>query len=145
MADQITPHFRLSEFRLPAGAAAEYGFAETPYPPEWIEARLRPLCLALERIRDALGGRTITVLSGYRPPAYDAARRAAGHAGVAEHSQHGEGRAADIQMQGVTPRQVADTARRLHAASQIRIGGLGVYADFVHIDVREGRLVTWEG
>ena len=124
------------------------GFAAAPalYPEDWLFDRLLPLCRALEGIRGACGGRAVRVLSGYRPPAYDAARRAAGHTGVAEHSQHGEGRAADIQIGGVEPRQIYEAAQALYLRSQIRIGGLGLYRDFVHVDVRPGkRLVTWEG
>jgi len=143
----VTQHFGRHEFRLPAAKAAEYGFTETPYPDEWVSARLRPLCLALERLRDALGGRTVTVISGYRPPAYDEARRAAGHEGVSKHSQHGEGRAADIQVAGVAAAQVYETALRLALTSQIQIGGLGKYSDFTHVDVRPlrkgERLKTW--
>ncbi len=145
----ITQNFSRHEFSLPADKAKEYGFEETPYPDEWVTERLEPLCKALERIRDACGGRKITVISGYRPPGYDLARRAAGHTGVSEHSQHGEGRAADIRVAGVTARQVFNAALRLATTSQIQIGGLGLYVeeDFVHVDVRPlrrgERLKTW--
>lgn len=132
----ITKNFSRHEFRLTKDKAAEYGFEETAYPEEWVSERLRPLCLVLEVLRDKLGGRAITVISGYRPPGYDAARIAAGREGVSAHSQHGEGRAADIQVEGVSAAQVHQAALRLALSSQIQIGGLGEYSDFVHLDVR---------
>lgn len=148
---QITPHFRLREFGLPADKATEYGFAEAPYPAEWVEPRLRPLCLALERLRDACGGRAVAVISGYRPREYDLRRIAAGHRGVSPNSQHHQGLAADVRVAGLAAPQVYQIALRLHSTSQVELGGLGFYAsqDFVHVDLRQllqpGRLRTWDG
>lgn len=151
MADrQITPHFRPSEFDLSQDAAAAFGFEAAPYPEEWIEGRLRPLCLALERIRDACGGRVITLkeAGGYRPAAYDAERIRRGHTGVSPNSQHHQGLAADIMVAGLAPAQVRAQALRLHSASAITLGGVGLYPDFVHIDLRQllqpgARLALW--
>ena len=145
---QITPHFRLSEFRLPADKAKEYGFSETPYPQEWVEARLRPLCKALEEIREVCGGRKVTVISGFRPEAYDLARIAAGRKGVSEHSQHHQGLAADIQVAGVEPGRLRELVLKLHTTGRIKVGGIGLYSDFVHVDIRQllqpgARLALW--
>lgn len=154
MADpllQVTPHFRLREFGLSAAAAAEYNWSEAPYPAEWVEPRLRPLCKVLERIRDACGGRAVTVISGYRPREYDLRRIAAGRKGVSPNSQHHQGLAADVRVAGLPAPRVYEVALRLHSTSAVTLGGLGVYAgeNFVHVDLRQllqpGRLKTWDG
>lgn len=144
----VTRHFSRHEFRLPQSKAEEFGFSETPYPEEWVASRLRPLCMALEVLRDALGGRAITPISGYRPREYDLRRIAAGRKGVSPDSQHHLGLAADIQVAGVDPARVRATAMRLHSTSAITLGGLGLYPDFVHVDLRQllqpgARLSLW--
>jgi hypothetical protein len=59
---RITDHFTLSEFTCKDG---------TPYPDQWINDRLTPLCQMLEVIRAACGGHSVTVLCGYRTPTYN--------------------------------------------------------------------------
>jgi hypothetical protein len=154
---RVTLNFRLHEFDLSAEKAAEYGFEAALYPEDWITPRLLPLCQALEKIRVAVGWRPITILSGYRPEAYDLARIAAGHTGVSPTSQHHQGLAADIQIAEVPAEKVRESALRLHTTSQITLGGLGLYRslNFVHVDLRhlaappargtKARLATWEG
>lgn len=134
----ITRHFDLVEFDLPADKAARHGLSGAPYPQEWIEARLVPLCRALEALRAACSGRRITILSGYRTPTYNAA------VGGVPKSQHLEGRAADIRVAGLAPPQVYDAALRLYGLGRIEIGGLGLYPGWVHLDVRPGPLARWE-
>lgn len=144
----ITKNFSRSEFALSAAKAKEYGFEATPYPPEWEGARLRPLCLVLEEIREACGGRKVTVISGFRPEAYDAARIAAGHEGVSPKSQHHQGLAADVQVAGVEPAKLRELVLKLHTTGRIKVGGIGLYPDFVHVDIRQllqpgARLALW--
>lgn len=143
----ITANFKRSEFVQPA----LYGLPETPYPDGWIVERLTPLCQVLEALRAELGDVPITVLvgGGYRTPEWNAAHRAAGH-GAAEHSQHIEGRAADIRVTGVNAVAVHAAVLRLYVAGRIpQLGGLGLYGSFVHVDVRPRRdgerVATWRG
>lgn len=56
-------------------------------------------------------------------------------AGGAEDSQHLYGRAADIVVEGIHHDAVADLAERL---VQFRLGGIGRYDTFTHVDVRQG-------
>lgn len=128
----VTPHFALREFRCKDG---------TPYPVEWIGARLTPLCLLLEEIRRMLGNRSIQVVSGFRTPGYN--RKVGG----ARKSQHVEGRAADIRVVGVLPERVFREVERAYRSGSLeRLGGLGLYPSFTHVDVREGkRLAKWIG
>lgn len=137
---RITEHFFLHEFDQPA----RHGEPHIPYPAEWIDDRLRPLCEALEVLRNACGDKPVTVISGYRSPAYNA------KVGGEIHSQHLLGKAADIVIRGVTPQVVQAMALRMHSHGRMRIGGLGSYEQFTHIDVREPKaglnvLARWTG
>jgi uncharacterized protein YcbK (DUF882 family) len=77
------------------------------------------------------------VISGYRSPGTNAKLRAAGHA-VAEHSQHMEGHAIDVRLEG------CPLARLHELALAARHGGVGYYprSNFVHIDT--GRVRSWQ-
>ena len=127
---KITEHFTSTEFGCKDGTA---------YPPAWITSRLRPLCVALEVLRGAIG-KPITILSGFRTEAYN--RRIGG----ARASQHVEGRAADIVVPGLTAAKVHAVVLALHAEGKIAIGGLGAYPNFTHVDVRPAaKLARWGG
>lgn len=134
---RLTDHFSLAEFAQPA----RHGFQSEPYPREWVNDRLLPLCAALELIRDALRS-PITVLSGYRSEAYNRCPAVRG----ARNSQHVQGRAADIRVPGIAPEAVHEVALVLHEHGTIRLGGLGLYPSWCHVDIRPGkRLARWTG
>ncbi len=81
---------------------------------------------------------TVDVVCGYRSAETNALLRQNDPAtGVAEHSQHIEGRAIDIRVPGV------QTARLRNAALSLEAGGVGYYpkSQFVHVDV--GPVRTW--
>ncbi len=141
-SDQLTEHFALHELRLPADKAEQYGFPETPYPEEWVTSRALPLCQAAEKLRVLLGNSRVHIISGYRPPAYDAARIAAGHTDVSSVSQHGQGRAMDVQVDGCTANEVYEAALALWHEGVFR--GVGVYDNFVHVDIRTGEKSLWD-
>ncbi len=127
-------HFTIDEFRSHDG---------TPYPEEWIDDRLRPLCEVLEVVRAECGGHPVTVISGYRSPAHNRA------VGGAQASQHMEGRAVDLAVEGMAPADVHEIVMRLFLAKKIEIGGLGLYPGWVHLDIRprpaSGHLCQWTG
>lgn len=128
---KITEHFSLEEF-------ACHDADRTPYPPIWINDRLIPLCYLLELIRGACD-RPITIISGYRTNDYN--RKIGG----ARRSQHIQGRAADIVVKGLSAGQIH---MRILAVRRFwhRLGGLGLYQNFVHVDIRStDRLVRWRG
>lgn len=84
----------------------------------------------LARLRRPQG--VIDVVCGYRTPETNAAlRQNSPRTGVAEHSQHMEGKAIDIRVPGVSTVQLRNAALSLHA------GGVGYYpvSKFVHVDV----------
>ena len=139
----VTEHFQLREWTCPA----MYGLPAVPYPLEWVPDRLLPLCKVLEVLRAQLGNLPVEVMGeeggGYRTEDWNAAHIAAGH-DAAPHSQHIQGTAADIRVGGVDPAVVHSTLLQLHNAGKIRIGGLGLYRTFVHVDIRQGdHLAMW--
>jgi uncharacterized protein YcbK (DUF882 family) len=77
------------------------------------------------------------VISGYRSPATNAKLHAAGH-GVAEHSQHMEGRAIDVRLKD------CPLARLRELALAAKKGGVGYYprSNFVHLDT--SRVRSWQ-
>lgn len=125
---KITAHFDSREFDCHDG---------TPYPPDWIESRLKPLCHALEALRGYYD-RPIVVLSGYRTPYWNK------KVGGARQSQHLEGKASDIHVVGISPRYIQATIERLIGEGKMLPGGLGRYRTFTHYDTR-GRNARWEG
>lgn len=94
---RLSPHFSLSEF-IRSQVAARQGIAMEP--PEAVRANLARLCaLVLEPLRLALG--PVFVSSGFRPPELN--RLVGGSA----RSAHVDGRAADIEVPGMPPVEVA--------------------------------------
>lgn len=85
----------------------------------------------LQMIRDHYG-KPIIITSGYRPKEYNKSVNGA------TSSLHIEGRAADIRIDGVTPKDLAAYCK------SIGIKGIGTYSDFVHIDTRENAYY-WNG
>ena len=78
------------------------------------------------------------IISGYRSPATNEKLRGNG-GGQAKNSQHIQGKAIDVRLQGVS------TARLRDLAVALRRGGVGYYrkSDFVHVDT--ARVRYWEG
>lgn len=127
---QITKHFSLNEFHCKDG---------TPYPGQWIQSRLKPLCEQLEIIRKHFGDKPIHIASGYRTEAYNRT------VGGAPKSQHIQGRAADIWINGVSTQQTTAAIRKLIDQGLLQIRGLGVYRSFTHIDMRPAtQLAYWD-
>jgi len=139
--------FTPAEFACHDGEAYPVLFAD-----RWVV--LRDLCDAVRR----LWGGPLSVVSGYRSPAYNAhlieADAAAGVHGVASGSFHVEGRAADLRPALCTPERI----QQLHAAVLDRyqagmlpmLGGLGIYeqSGWIHVDTHQaddGHLRRWVG
>lgn len=131
----MSEHFKISEFACHDG---------TPYPLEWVDTRLTPLCEVLEEVRYYYAGPLI-VVSGYRPPAYNT------KIGGAKASQHMEGRAADVRPVHLEEIPMIEhiVKTRLAAGSLAKLGGWGVYPGWLHFDVRErpanGHVAFWTG
>ena len=122
----LSPHFRVQEFRCKDGSD-----------PVFVDTALVEL---LEQLR-AHFGKAVTITSGYRTAAHNAA------VGGAKSSQHLLGRAADIRVQGVSVEDVAAYAERLMPDW----GGIGHYpvkagraTGWVHVDTRADK-ARWRG
>ena len=116
---KLSKDFRVREFRCKNGA--DVIFVDTA------------LVELLQKIRDHFGS-PITINSAYRTPEYNK------KVGGSTYSQHQYGKAADIVVKGVKPADVAAYAEQLMPS----YGGVGRYATFVHVDVRDEKS-RWNG
>ena len=123
---RLAPDFKVRELRCKDGA-------DTVMVDE-------ALMLLLQCIREHFG-KAVTITSGYRTPAHNAA------VGGAKSSQHLLGRAADIQVQGISVEDVAAYAESLMPDW----GGVGRYpvkagraTGWVHVDTRADK-ARWRG
>ena len=87
----------------------------------------------LQKIRDHFG-KAVIINSAYRTEAHNKS------IGGATYSQHKYGLAADIHINGVTPKEIADYVETLMPSS----GGIGIYKSFVHVDTRRVK-ARWNG
>lgn len=109
---QLSTHFQLHEFACTDGSK-----------PVFLSQALVDI---LEAIRVHFG-RPVTITSGYRTVSYNA-----GLKNSSKKSQHCNGLAADIKVEGHTPKEVYDYVCGLLGDH----GGVGIYNTFVHVDVR---------
>jgi len=133
----ITEHFTLDEFAQPQ----RYGCPALAYPWQWVSERLLPLCQMLERVRQACAGRPVLVCSGYRSLVYNT------RMGGAVDSQHCQGRAADVLVDGLLVSDVRHVVEQLLMDGSLPLlKGVGIYPTFMHLDIRPGSaLVHWYG
>lgn len=128
----LSKHFMVGDF-----AQCHYpglGMRPQPYPSSWVYTRLISLVHALEVIQAEIGSTPLRVLSGYRSPGYNASSACC----IAiPRSQHIYGRAADIYTDGMSSRDLYTVASELYKEGKLKIGGLGYYHGFVHVDIRE--------
>lgn len=107
------------------------------YPHEWRSDRAVELAKAFERIR-ALCGFPLIVNSAYRTAVYN------DRIGGAAKSQHVEGRALDLcPSPNTKPNRQKLKMAAYKARDEGLFRGIGVYPSFIHIDIRQGRAVTW--
>lgn len=113
---KLTKNFYLSEFECHDGSHLVK-----------LEKRL---LLLLQNLRDLLNI-PIIILSGFRTIEHN------NSIGGSPNSQHLHGKAADIQVENITPEELY-----IHAI-QIGFDGIGLYETFIHVDVR-GNKVHWK-
>ena len=115
-------HFTRAEFKCKCGKCG--GF---PVEPD------EKLVVLLENIRKHFNTPVI-VNSGVRCKTHNT------NVGGASGSQHLNGMASDIHVKGVKPKDVATYAETLLPGT----GGIGIYNNFVHVDVRKTK-ARWNG
>lgn len=123
MIGQLTKNFHADEFKCKDG---------TPVPMEY-KINLIELATNLQVLRDVLK-RKITITSGYRSPSHNEALRKKGIK-AAKNSAHLTAKAADIKVEGLTPRQVKIQIEELIKRGMMKNGGIGLYATWLHVDV----------
>lgn len=117
--EKLSKNFKVKEFACKDGSD-----------PVFIDTELVAI---LQKIRDHFD-KAVHVNSGYRTPSYNK------KVGGATYSQHQYGKAADIRVDGISPVEVAKFAEALLNNT----GGIGIYSNFVHIDVRASKS-RWNG
>ena len=96
--------------------------------PNELYSNMVELAKNLQVLRDELG-KPVRINSAYRTPKYN---KKVG----ASKSQHLLCKAADIVVAGVTPTEVAETIERLVKEKKMIQGGIGIYNNFTHYDIR---------
>ena len=120
-------NFTYKEFTCPCGC----GFNCTS----------KKLATALQDLRDLIN-KPIIINSACRCEKHNAKvggvpKKADGSGG----SLHMKGLAADIRVEGMSPKSLATEAEKIAA---FKNGGIGIYSTFVHVDVR-GHRARWLG
>ena len=111
---KFTPHFPRED--VACHCCGKIG----PYP-----ETLRRLLDKLEKLRHYIGDRPINVTCMYRCPKHNRSAEVGSFPG----SPHELDQAADIWVDGMSVEQLA------RAAEEVGFGGVGRYANFVHVDV----------
>lgn len=142
--------FKVSEFACPPAPGEKY---PDEYPFQW-EYNWSCLIVLCDAIRGEWGS-PLTVISGYRSPAYNAEliRRdaARGAHGVASGSQHCHGKAADLRPVTGTVDDLHILILNMHELGELpMLGGLGIYleSNWVHVDTYvspDKHLRLWTG
>lgn len=118
-SEKLSTNFKVKEFACKDGTDPIF------ISPELVEI--------LQAIRDHFG-KAVTITSAYRTPTHNKKEKGAAY------SQHLYGLAADIKVKGIKPKDVAEYAEKLLP----NCGGIGIYKNFVHVDVRASK-ARWQG
>ena len=122
---KITTNFSLEEFKCKDGSDI----------PNKELSNIIILAKQLQVLRDTID-KPIQINSAYRSPKHNA------KIGGVKNSQHVKGKASDITVKGMTPKEVALIIEGLIEKGKMLQGGLGVYSTFVHYDIR-GTKARW--
>ena len=123
---QLTKNFSKSEFDCKCGCEM----------PKDVLNNVQKLANQLQIIRDKVNV-PITINSAYRCPKHNSI------IGGAKSSQHLQGKASDIVIEGYSNEDVADLIEGLIASGDILQGGLGRYNTFTHYDIRKTK-ARWD-
>ncbi len=124
---KLTKNFSLNEFDCRDGSVM---------PPD-VFSNVVKLAKELQVLRDFIG-KSITINSGYRSPDYNRS------IGGASRSQHLLGKAADIRVDGISPRELRGIIEELIKDGRLKFGGIGAYTNFTHVDIRDKK-ARWNG
>ena len=121
---KLTTNFNLSEFQCKCGCKM----------PAFVEENIKELAENLQVLRDTVGRLDLT--NAYRCREHNA------DVGGATNSQHLTGKAADIKSKTIKPSEIAGTVDDLMKNEKFKLGGVGIYNTFTHVDIR-GTRARW--
>ncbi len=123
---QLTNNFNSKEFDCKDGTKV----------PEKFLLNAKEVADNLQVLRDYLEVPVSITGSGYRTVKHNK------KVGGAKFSQHLTASGADINAKGYEPKQLAEVIELLILKGKMKQGGIGVYPNFVHYDVR-GTKARW--
>ena len=122
---KLTCNFSMSEFECNCGCKM----------PEDVKPNIIELADNLQVLRDFLN-MPIKITNAFRCESKNKSVN-----GV-KNSQHLFGKAADLQVFQLSPNEVADAVSELMEKNLFKMGGLGRYNSFTHVDIR-GTKARW--
>ena len=122
---KLTANFSLSEFECKCGCEM----------PDNVLENVKLLAENLQMLRMFIK-QPIKVNSAYRCLSHNE------NIGSKSTSQHVLGKAADIVVKELKPNEVADIAEQLMNKGLFKMGGVGRYNTFTHVDIR-GKKARW--
>ena len=121
---KLTENFNLSEFECKCGCSM----------PDFVKKNIIELAENLQVLRDTVGRLDLT--NAYRCKDHNA------DVGGAVNSQHLKGKAADVKSSVMSPSEIAVVVDDLMKSEKFKLGGVGIYNTFTHVDIRGSR-VRW--
>ncbi len=118
---KLTENFNLSEFECKCGCSM----------PDFVKKNVIELAENLQVLRDVVGKLDLT--NAYRCKDHNA------DVGGVVNSQHLKGKAADVKSSTMSPSEIAVTVDDLMKNEKFKLGGVGIYNTFTHVDIRGSR------
>jgi len=118
---KLTNNFSLEEFECKCGCVM----------PEFVKKNVQELAENLQVLRDAVG--RLDPTNGYRCKEHNT------KVGGTVNSQHLKGKAADIKSKVFSPSEIATIVDDLMKSEKFKLGGIGIYNTFTHVDTRGSR------
>lgn len=118
MSKKLTNNFSMDEFECKCGCVM----------PEFVKKNVQELAENLQVIRNAYG--KIDLTNSYRCKDHNA------DVGGSVNSQHLKGKAADIKSSDINPEDMAAIVDDLMKCESFKLGGVGIYNTFTHVDIR---------
>ena len=118
---KLTNNFSLEEFECKCGCKM----------PEFVKKNVIELAENLQVLRDTVGRLDLT--NAYRCKDHNA------DVGGSVNSQHLKGKAADIKSSAIAPSDMAAIVDDLMKSEKFKLGGVGIYNTFTHVDIRGSR------
>ena len=117
----LTKNFKLEEFECKCGCEM----------PKFVKPNILELAENLQGLRDEVG--RIDLTNAYRCKEHNA------DVGGSVNSQHLLGKAADIKSKKLKPSEIADHVNDMMKSETFKMGGIGIYNTFTHVDIRDYR------